>query len=89
MKKVIFALVFASIFFVASLVLAKDNSSEDSLAEAWITINSLKGQVAELQTEIKTLKNQSEFNTASENSIKIPKNIPQSEHYVMNGLSIQ
>lgn len=89
MKKLIFAVVFASIFFISSLVLADDNSSEDSLTEAWVAINSLKAQVAELQSALNADKNQDFSDTVSGNFVKVPKDASQSENYIMRGMMIQ
>lgn len=89
MKKVIFAVVFASIFFIASLVFADDNYSEDSLAEAWVAINNLKAQVAELQAAVNTEKDQDFSDTVSGNFVKVTKDASQSENYIMRGMMIQ
>ena len=92
MKKLIFAVVFASIFFIANLVLAKDTTNDGSLAEAWVAINALKVQVADLQSASETT------GMVSGNFVKVSektsakkqiKNASQSEHYVMRGLMIQ
>ncbi|HOW60478.1 MAG TPA: hypothetical protein P5548_01930 [Candidatus Moranbacteria bacterium] len=98
MKKLIFAVVFASIFFISSLVLAEDTTNEGSLAEAWIAINALKMQVAELQTKQNIEKNPDYSDVVSGNFVKVSedtsvsknhRNVPQSEHYVMGNLMIQ
>jgi hypothetical protein len=96
MKKLIFAVVFASIFFIASLVMAEDTSNNGSLDEAWAAINALKIQVATLQSNL--AESQDRSNMASGNFVKVSekapteekfKHAPQSEHYIMTGMTMQ
>jgi len=95
MKKVIFTIIFTTSLFAATgLALANNTPENDPLGEIWTAINDLRNQIASLKSypEPKA----GEEMIYSDRSItvvreipvkKIDKDIPQSEHYVMKGLT--